>query len=481
MSGSNAALGNEALDLDIFFEALDKALQLGSTYAEVRYHSHVGEGVLLINDNLAGGDINVEAGVAVRVVYKGALGFASTDKLDRNSVIKTVERAVASARAISNKTKDAISLSEEKLGRVSYSLKPREKFSDLSIEDKANILKEYSKNVTSEKIKIASKTFRYSDDVEEKIIVTSDGGYIESAIPRVSVFYNIAASSGDRRANKWGHIAGSGGLEVLKLQDLAESLSSDVHSLEVNLVDSEPPVKGVMDVILSPEIVGLALHESIGHPSEADRVLGREAAQAGLSYREWISGRIGSEHVTVADDPTIPNSYGYYLFDDEAVPARERILIKEGILHELLHSRITAARMGVSSNGAARAMNHRSEPIVRMANTYLKPGDMSLEELVEDVKEGVYIKTYMEWNIDEYRLVSRYVGLEAYRIRNGRLESPVRDVVLQIPTADFYTKIDGVGKDLSLYAGICGKGEPPQPLPVWMGGPHVRLREVRVG
>ena len=133
------------------------------------------------------------------------------------------------------------------------------------------------------------------------------------------------------------------------------------------------------------------------------------------------------------------------------------------------------------SNGAARAMNYASEPIVRMSNTYLKPGDMSFEELIEDIKLGVYIKSYMEWNIDDMRWNQRYVGLESYLIVNGELKDPIRNPVLEITTKSFYSKISGVDKNLKFYPGTCGKGEPAQGVPVWFGGPNVRLSNIKLG
>ncbi len=448
---------------------------------EARFHAHRLTSFTLLNDELVGGSTTEYGGLAVRVILEGSMGFASTSKLTRESAASALSRAISIARASGRGVKRKISLSEEALGRASYKVLARKNFSDIALEDKVSMVREYSGLISSDDIKISSKTLGYGENIEYKFVVNSDGGRVESLTPRVTVFYNIAASNGSRRANKWGHVAGSGGLEILEEQRLTEAIAEDLESLKVSLTKAGPPPKGVMDVILSPEIVGLALHESIGHPSEADRVLGREAAQAGLSYRIDLEGQIGSSAVTVIDDPTIPGSYGFYLYDDETVPARPRKLIDKGYLAELLHNRETAARYGVKSNAAARARDYRSEPIVRMANTYLQPGDYTFEELIEDVKEGVYVKTYMEWNIDEFRLVARYVGLEAYMVKQGRLAEPVRDVLLQIPSREFYSKIDAVGRDLRMYAGLCGKGEPPQPLPVWMGGPHVRLRGVRVG
>jgi TldD protein len=249
------------------------------------------------------------------------------------------------------------------------------------------------------------------------------------------------------------------------------------------LLEAEKTPKGEMDMILGPEVVGLVCHESCGHPSEADRMLGREAAQAGETYLkpETIGRRIGSPLVTVVDDPTIPGSFGFYLYDEEGVKGRKRFLMREGIVEEFLQNRETAASFGVRSNGSSRAVAYGYEPIVRMANTFLEPGDHSKEELIQDVKQGVYIKNFMEWNIDDRRYHQRYVGLEAYKIENGDLRERVRNPVLEITTEGFWRSVDAVGDDLEFQAAYCGKGDPMQGIPVWTGGPHVRLRGVRIG
>ncbi len=471
------------MDPGLLERAVDTALSLGASYAEARFHGFKGFQFSSINGDIVGIGRVAWEGVAVRVIAGGGMGFASTGSLDWESIKGAVERAVAAARAAGRGRREPVRLSEERLGRASYRVAEKRPLSSVPDEDKPGFILELAGVEPGEYrgMKVSSVSIHYSDGVEHKVIVNSDGAFVESWTPRVMAFYNIAGSSGERSGNKWGEVGGVGGLEVLEDQGFAEALKRDLEGLRVSLVEARGPPKGVIDVILHPEIVGLSLHESIGHPSEADRVLGREAAQAGLSYRIDLKGRIGSEVVTVIDDPTIPGSSGFYLYDDEGVPARPRVLIDRGELAELLHNRETAAVFGVKSNAAARALDYASEPIVRMANTYLAPGDYSFEELVEDVKEGVYMKSYMEWNIDEYRSVARYVGLEAYRIEKGEIKEPVTGVVLEISTVDYYSKIDAVGRDLKFYAGMCGKGEPMQPLPVWFGGPHIRLRGVRVG
>jgi TldD protein len=275
----------------------------------------------------------------------------------------------------------------------------------------------------------------------------------------------------------------SGGYEVVENWDLADLCAEKARVLGKILEEAGRAPKGKVDIILGSEVAGLSVHESVGHPYEADRILGREVAQAGESFvsADMLGTRIGSELVTVVDDPTIERSYGFYLYDEEGVRARPRYLMREGIIAEFLHNRETAAALGVNSNGASRASRFDREPLVRMASTYMMPGDSTLDELIEDVELGVYVKTYGEWNIDDLRYNMRFVGGEAYRIEKGVMKGLIRKPIIELTTPKFYSSIDGLTKEVEHYAGLCGKGDPEQGIPVWFGGPTVRLRGVRLG
>jgi TldD protein len=240
-----------------------------------------------------------------------------------------------------------------------------------------------------------------------------------------------------------------------------------------------------MDLVCGPEVAGIAAHESCGHPMEADRILGREMSQAGRSFvfkggPYWIGTKIGSNAVTIVDDPTIERSYGYYMYDDEGVKARRRFLYKEGVINEFLHNRESAAKLGTRSNGSSRSINYDREAIVRMANTFVLPGKLSEEELIEDIKHGVYMKSFTEWNIDDKRFNQRYVGREAYLIEKGELTYPLSRPIIETTTEKFWTAVDAVSKEVKFDAATCGKGDPSQGVPVYTGGPCIRLRGVFV-
>src|SRR5439155_736696 len=210
----------------------------------------------------------------------------------------------------------------------------------------------------------------------------------------------------------------SGGWEGISTWGLSDRVVEEARSMHRSLTEGKKSPEGKMDLVAGPQVAGIASHESCGHPTEADRVLGREAAQAGKSFipPDGLGMRVGSELVTVVDDPTVEHAIAYYLTDDEGVKARRRYLYKEGRVTEFLQNRETAAALGTHSNGASRAVNYNVEAIVRMANTFVEPKDHTLEELLEDVKFGVYMKSFMEWNIDDKRYNAKYAGREAYLI-----------------------------------------------------------------
>ncbi|MEM0380807.1 MAG: TldD/PmbA family protein [Desulfurococcaceae archaeon] len=471
---------------DLLHYIVDYGLSRGASYVEARYHKNRSEAIIFRNNSVLGIGREIDEGIGIRVIVNGTLGFTATTSLDREIVRNTLDKLIDQTRSLSTFMKEKIEFADAKLGRAVYEVSPRKKFDTMSIEEKIKYGKELwsiaSKSISEARVSVLM--IQYFESIEEKIIVNSDGAYVNSKIPRIGLFYNIVINHPAKGSiQKWEQLGASGGLEWIDVWKLHENIPNSVKTYEKILLTAQSPPKDTVDVVVGSEIVGLIAHESCGHPSEADRIWGREAAQAGKSFikKGMIGEKIGTKYATVIDDPTIPGSYGFYLYDDEGVPARARYLYKEGYINEHLHNRWTAKVFGTESNASARAMNYRSEPIIRMANTYLKPGDYSFEELIEDIKHGVYIKSFMEWNIDDERWSQRYVGLEAYLIENGELKDFVKNPVLEITTKSFYSSIDAAGRELKFYAATCGKGEPSQGVPVWTGGPDVRLRNIKLG
>lgn len=470
---------------DLVRYGLKVAENLGAEYVEGRFQSDVHETLVLKNGVPEVSSYVKLRGISIRVLYRGSMGFASTNFMDRNSVKEAAEKAFRLAKAVERNLNPKIELSEENFESRRLEVKPKVDFADIDLESKFKTLIEIDRSSMSgaEEAggKLPARILTLNCSVTEKTVINSDGADIHSTTPKIALNAFLTAYQPQKgTAQRYLSLGETAGWESMKKWKPHELLRSEASILAKIVLEAREPPSGKLDVVLGPEVVGIACHESCGHPSEADRILGREAAQAGETYLkpDSIGMKVGSRKVTVVDDPTIPSSFGFYLYDDEGVRARKRILVKEGVINEFLHNRETARRFGVSSNASSRANSYDREPIVRMANTYLEPGDYSLEELLEDVKDGVYIKKFMEWNIDDRRFNQRYVGLESYRIEDGELKELVKNPALEVTTVGLWSAVDAVGKDLEFQAAYCGKGDPMQGIPVWTGGPSIRLRGI---
>ncbi|MEM0445008.1 MAG: TldD/PmbA family protein [Nitrososphaerota archaeon] len=471
---------------DLLSYALKTSSRLGASYAEARFENHITEQFVLRNGLVDVAGRSVSRGIGVRVLYNGALGFSSTGSLTRRGVEEAVKGAVGVAKASAKLLTKGVAMCEEKMEKSRTIVRPRVKHENVTTEDKTEVLKTADKAIVEAAerrgVKAVARMFELGLGRVEKHVLNTDGADVYLDKP-ISALFSIFTIYGEGKyLQRFVNLGESRGWEAVERWRLDEMMGKEASAVSEAVRKAVEPPKGSLDVVLSPEIIGLVCHESAGHPGEADRMLGREAAQAGETYitREHLGSRIGSEVVTIIDDPAIPGSFGYYLYDDEGVKAGERTLIERGIIKELLQNRETAPEFGVKSNAAARANNYNREPIVRMANTYMKPGDYTLEELIEDIRHGVYVKSYMEWNIDDKRWNQRYVGVEAYLIENGELRQMVFQPVVELTTQALYSAIDALGNDLEFYAGYCGKGDPMQAIPVWFGGPSARLRNVRL-
>ncbi|MCX8191208.1 MAG: TldD/PmbA family protein, partial [Nitrososphaerales archaeon] len=354
---------------DLLKLAIEYATHLGANYAEARFQSDVYETTVLKNGVHEVSTIDRFMGIGVRVLYKNSLGFAATNLISRDEIKELVERAVKIARAASDLIKNGISMGKGELAHdVKVEIKPRIRFDCVDRDSRIQLLKEVDESAKdgAERagVKLPARIFTLDTLITEKLLVTSDGVYLYSKIPRVAFNFFITAYDPQRgTAQRYSNLGESSGWEAVERLNLPELLNREASSLSRILKEAKRPPTDELDVILGPEVVGIVCHESCGHPSEADRILGREAAQAGETYLDVdsIGKRVGSEVVNVVDDPTLQRSFGFYLYDDEGVKARKRVLIKNGVINEFLHNRETASVFNIESNGSSRSVAYNRE------------------------------------------------------------------------------------------------------------------------
>jgi len=465
--------------------AVSKALSAGASYAEARIQNTRARQFILKNGESQPSAFTEGYGIGIRVISHGALGFSATNEMKPGVVNELAVRAVKLAKASAPVLKRKIAFDSSKAVRKKWAAPEKTKIENADAAWMRKVLLEIEGRIADGKagVKLPGRFLVLYAELEEKYYANSDGAKVEARMPRVGFFGSLTAMEGGAAAQRFLQQGETGGLEVVKRVRLLEKVEAEARTMGRVLKTAGKSPTDTVDVVLSPELSGIAAHESVGHPQEADRVLGREGAQAGESYlkADSLGRKIGSAQANVSDDPTLLHSMGYTPVDDEGVAAKKRHLIKNGVINEFLQNRATAKEFELKSNGASRSTSFDREPIIRMSNTFVEPGDYTTDELIGEVKHGVFFKTFTEWNIDDKRLNQRYVALEAYLIEKGEVKGLVKAPVLEITTPKLWGSVKARSKNMDFEAAVCGKGDPQQGAPVWTGGPETLLTGIKLG
>ena len=402
-------------------------------------------------------------GGSVRVLKNGSWGFAYTTQLSK------LDEMAESALKLSKSLKSDVELSNTDISKDKIKNKAKILPSKVSLDEKKAVMQEAESAASIDKI--VSTTVNYVDGEGTTLYLNSEGSSLTMEESRVAMFLNaVAASDG---IIQFGHksIGGSKGFEVIKNQDI-EEFGRIAATKAVRLLNAKSPPSGSLPVVLDPELTGVFIHEALGHASEADLILQNDSI-----LKNKMGTKIGSKLVTIIDDASM-DAFGYYPYDAEGVKTSENILVKEGVLSSLLSSRETASKLGINSSANARS-SIGEQPIVRMSNTYLKPGDQTFEELFEGIKDGIYLKGSRGGQVDTGKGIFQFNAAESFIIENGEIKDPLRDVSLSGSIMEILNKIDAVASDFKMGVGFCGKAG--QTVPVGDGGPHVRVSHATVG
>ena len=455
---------------DDLVKVVDYGRKLGADYVEVR-------GQRLFKTFLTTKDGRVEAakegtenGAGVRVLAKGAWGFVSLGKLDSKLLTEAVGEAFKLAKAASSKVKTPVKLVETKAVEDRVVSKPKKDPKEVPIEEKIDVALAMDKTIFSYDRRMKSCTIDYLDVTGENHFINSDGTYIEQ--DKLYVWSRVLASAREANVFTSGReeIGSTAGFEVFDVET-PEKVGTMIAKRVIDQLKAKATKGGSFPAVIGTNVVGVFIHEALGHLAEADLTL------SGSVLSDKLGKKIASETVTVYDDGTVDGAFGSFKYDDEGVPTQKTLLIKNGELTGLTHNRETAYKFSMKPTGNARAEDFRFEPIIRMRNTYLAPGDSAFEELLEDIDFGYYLKSFRggQANLDG----TFQVGIqEAYEIAKGQLGVPVRNASISGNTLETLHKVDAVGRDFKLWSGRCGKG---QTAFTCDGGPPIRVREVIIG
>jgi TldD protein len=437
-------------------------------YTEIRLEESERTRVVFRGKDLETANVALDRGGIVRcLVHSGGWGVATFNDLE--DLPRRVQQAYEGARAIQG---EPIELAPIPVSEDVLTIPLVNDFRGVSLADKTSLAEQYNTILLGHDPRVVDTVTVYYDGFRRVFFANSEGTYIEEERPSIGVsFTAITRENGNVQRAFEGKSAVAGFDAVQGRHAVAEQVAQRAIDLL-----SAPQVKGGRyTVVCNPRLSGVFAHEAFGHLSEADFVYANPQAQEMMV----LGRRFGREFLTIADDGNIPGLRGTHKYDDEGTPTDRTDLIKNGILVGRLHSRETAAKMGEQPTGNARATDYRYAPIVRMTNTFIEGGETSFEEMIRDVDLGIYACDAYggQTALENFSFSSAY----AYMIRDGQIAEMVRDVILSGNLFTTLENIDAVGNDFQWPegAGTCGKGQGG--LPVAMGSPHIRIRDVLIG
>ena len=438
-------------------------------YAEIRIEEKQITSIIFSGKEIEKVGTDFVLGGDIRVCHKGGWSFISFN--DLNQLEKNASECIKMAKKIGTKKTILKKIPIiNKTYKSKYKIDPRK----VPLEKKEQLCRSINNFILSHK-DITHSTVIYEDVCKKQLYANSEGTFTEQDIIHTGALIDARIRDGNNIQNfmkSWGK---QSGFEIVN-GDTMLTKAEDIIKIVRDLIKA-PKVEGnKYTIIIDPELSGIFAHEAFGHLSESDFLYENEE----MKKKMILGRRFGKEFLNIIDNGSIEGEKGFIPFDDEGVLSRKNYLIKNGLLNSRLHSRETAGLMNEEISGNARALNYSFKPIVRMTNTIIENGQYSFEEILDSVKDGLYVVGMMggQTDLEKFTFSAKY----AYIIKNGKIKEMVRDVILSGNVFDTLMNIEMIGNDLKILGGLGGCGKNGQyPLPIGHGGPHVKINNVIIG
>ena len=475
--------------------ALDTARARGAEYADIRLVSNREQRIVVRNGVVETMTADESVGLGIRAMYQGAWGFASTRELTTVAADQAAAQAVQIARASASHNGSgqtaAQLLGSPVASRGSYTTPISIDPFTVPLDDKLALLLEADREMAA----VPQVTARMANVVfirEERTFANTEGALVTQTIHEAGGGVQATAvGNGETQRRSYpqshGRQQGCAGWEYVVAMDLPGNARRTAEEA-AELLTAEPCPSNIdTDLIIDSSQLALQIHESCGHAVELDRALGDEAAFAGTSFLTpdlLHDFRYGSEQVNITADSTSATGLGTFGWDDEGLPAQATDIIRNGLFVGYLMSRESATRLGLPSNGCMRASSWNRIPLIRMTNVSLQPGAWTLDDLIADTDDGIYLETNRSWSIDDRRYNFQFGTEIGRQIKNGKLGRLLRNCTYTGLTPEFWRSCDAVcGPQHWQLWGTprCGKGQPGQIAHTSHGASPTRFRNVRVG
>lgn len=475
---------------DLIEHALNTAGVLDTDYADIRVIERQSEAITVKNNVVEEITTSFDSGFGIRVLKNGVWGFAGSFDLSRSAIDKTVALAVKIAEASALvKNHDVLLTPAPRVTdkfETGFKIDP---FS-VSLEQKLDLLLTADQAMREDKrIKVSEASM--SVWKKRQTFASSEGSWIEQSFTACGAGISAIAIEGNEMQQRsypgaFGGNFACRGYEFIEQYDFIGNAPRIADEAVALLTADECPSKTTA-LILDSSQLALQIHESCGHPTELDRVLGMEASFAGTSFltpEKLGNFQYGSELVNIYADATIPGALGSFGYDDEGIEAQRFDLVRNGLFFGYLTSRETASSVGQASNGCMRADNWNKIPLIRMTNISLEPGNWKLDDLITDTEDGIFMENTKSWSIDDKRLNFQFACEIGWLIKNGKKIKMVKNPNYTGMTPSFWNSCDAITdrKHWQIW-GInnCGKGEPIQIIHVGHGASPARFQSVKIG
>jgi TldD protein len=420
----------------------------------------------------------------IRAFKNGGWGFSVIKDLQKETIKTGFEKAIKLARLSESFTKIKFNIAQSKPLIANFKSKPKKNIEETDIDDKITLVKNHEK-IAGEYSKYVKNTHTiYMDGHSQALFLNSFGSKVFQDLSFVRLFCMVFTNRNGATQNSINSVAGIGGYEIAETEK-ANNLSKKTAKEAIELLDAKSPVGGKLTVISDSKLTGTIIHEAFGHACEADLVLNNESILKGM-----IGNKVASEQVSIIDNPSMGQAnqfnlpyelFGSYFVDDEGIPSQKTLIIENGTLKNYLHNLETSSRMGVPPNGHGRASVSSERPQVRMGFTYLEPKNWSLDEIIEETKNGILCEDFQYGYTDPTTGNFQFKCRFSYKIENGEKKEIMRDVSLSGMILEVLNKISAIGneKTFNYSVGLCGKGG--QRVRVCDGAPYIRMEDITVG
>jgi TldD protein len=453
-------------------ELLSVALSNGAEHADLYFEYKISSSLKFEDEIIKDVSHGIIMGLGVRAVKGEQIGYAHTDDLDFG---KMKEAAKAASFIANNGGKAKIAVIQNSRKLDLYSL--NQLSVDCDFNRKIRLINEVNVAVRGYDNKITKATINLADEMKQIMYMDSSGKFFTDVQPMIMLRASVVAEDGDKRQGGYSARGGRVGLDFYNRNDNRPAdIGLEAAQIAVTNLEAVPAPAGPQIVVLGPAESGVLLHEAVGHGLEAD--FNRKNLS---NYAGQIGKKVAAEDCTIIDSGIIPNLRGSINIDDEGNLPTESVLIENGVLRGYMHDSISAKVMKAAPTGNGRRQSYAYPPIPRMTNTYMRGGNYDPEEIIGSVKYGVYAKRFGGGQVDITKGDFTFGVYEAYLIENGKLTMPLKDVTLIGNGPEVMRNVTMVGNDPTMSKGGWNCGKAGQTMPVALGIPTVKVREITVG